>query len=81
MSVFEKMNGATSTNRQESMRQWFVALSPEERAAALGFRDATWTALWTDVVRASSSSLSLSASQNVSSSEKGASGAYIYMYE
>jgi hypothetical protein len=53
-SVSEKMDAATEY--QENIKEWFTSLSPEDRAAALGFTDGPWTALWTQVVKASLSS-------------------------
>ena len=58
--------GAAATEYQEKMRAWFIDLSPEDRAAALGFVDGPWTALWAQVVRASS----LSSAQNQGGSPK-----------
>lgn len=56
-----------ATDYQWKVKQWFTALSPEERAAALGFMDGPWTALWTQVVTASALS---SSSHNQSESPK-----------
>ena len=47
-NISEKMNGteeptettsASTKNFQDEVRQWFTAMSPEERSAALGFED------------------------------------------
>ena len=64
----KKTEESAATTYRSGLKQWFVALSPEERFAALGFKDSTWTAFWTQVVRAA---------RNVSSLESGSNGKFV----